>query len=142
VLCWIGDIDGWMRSAHAVLRPGGRLMLQDIHPLYLAIGSLDPFTLDFPYADDGPRRFDIDGSYADPDVKLAATTSIEYGHSLGEIVTAALRAGLRVEALHEHLECQRDPRGGLLGREEDGRYRLRVGRERLPILYTLIATKA
>src|SRR4051794_27465855 len=29
VLCWIGDLGAWMRSAHAVLRPGGRLLLQD-----------------------------------------------------------------------------------------------------------------
>jgi len=141
VLCWIGDLDGWMRSAHAVLRPGGRLLLLDIHPLYLSIGSLDPLELDFPYADDGPRRFDMDGSYADRDAKLEATASVEYGHSLGEIVTAAIRAGLRVEALHEHLDCERDPRGELLAREDDGRYRLRIGGERLPVLYTLIASR-
>jgi SAM-dependent methyltransferase len=142
VLCWIADVDAWMRSAHAVLRPGGHLLLLDIHPLYLTIASLDPFALDFPYANDGPRRFDEDGSYADPGAQLAATASVEYGHSLGEIVTAALRAGLRVDALHEHLECEYDPRGRLLTREEDGRYRLRISGERLPILYTLIATKA
>jgi SAM-dependent methyltransferase len=141
VLSWIADLDGWMRSAHAVLRPGGRLVLVDGHPLYMAIASLEPFALDFPYADDGPRRFDEDGSYADPDAKLADTVSIQFGHSLGEIVTAALRAGLRIEALHEHLEVDRDPRGDLLAPGADGRYRLRITGERLPILYTLIAAR-
>jgi SAM-dependent methyltransferase len=141
VLCWIGDVNAWMRSAHAVLRPGGRLVLVDGHPLYTAIDTLEPFALDFPYADEGPRRFDEDGSYADPDVKLGETVSIQFGHSLGEIVTAAVRAGLRVDALHEHLEADRDPRGGLLAPEDDGRHRLRITGERLPILYTLIATR-
>jgi SAM-dependent methyltransferase len=141
VLCWIADVGAWMRSAHAVLRPGGRLLLHDGHPLYMAIATLDPLELDFPYADDGPRRFDEDGSYADPDAKLEATASIQYGHSLGEIVTAAIRAGLRIEALHEHLDCERDPRGDLLAREADGRCRLRIGGERLPVLYTLIAAR-
>jgi SAM-dependent methyltransferase len=142
VLCWIGDLDGWMRSAHAVLRPGGRLVLVDIHPLYMTMATVEPLALDFPYADDGPRRFDEEGSYADPDAKLAATASIQFGHSLGEIVTAALRAGLRVEALHEHLEVDRDPRGDMLARDDDGRYRLRISGEKLPILYTLIATRS
>jgi SAM-dependent methyltransferase len=141
VLCWIGDLAGWMRSAHAVLRPGGRLVLVDMHPLYMAIESLEPLALDFPYADDGPRRFDEDGSYADLHAKLTETVSIQFGHSLGEIVTAAVRAGLRVEALHEHLEAERDPRGDLLPREDDGRYRLRITGERLPVLYTLIASR-
>jgi SAM-dependent methyltransferase len=142
VLCWIGDLDGWMRSAHAVLRPGGRLVLVDIHPLYMTMATVEPLALDFPYADDGPRRFDEEGSYADPDAKLAATASIQFGHSLGEIITAALRAGLRVEALHEHLEVDRDPRGDMLARDDDGRYRLRISGEKLPILYTLIATRS
>jgi hypothetical protein len=124
-----------------VLRPGGRLVLVDVHPLYMAIAALEPLALDFPYADDGPRRFDEDGSYADPDAKLADTVSIQFGHSLGEIVTAALRSGLRVEALHEHLDVDRDPRGDMLAREDDGRYRLRLTGERLPILYTLIAAR-
>jgi SAM-dependent methyltransferase len=141
VLCWIGDLDGWMRSAHAVLRPGGRLVLVDIHPLYMTMATVEPLALDFPYADDGPRRFDEEGSYADPDAKLAATASIQFGHSLGEIITAALRAGLRVEALHEHLEVDRDPRGDMLARDDDGRYRLRISGEKLPILYTLIAAR-
>jgi hypothetical protein len=108
----------------------------------MTMATLEPLALDFPYADDGPRRFDEEGSYADPDAKLAATASIQFGHSLGEIVTAALRAGLRVEALHEHLEVDRDPRGDMLARDDDGRYRLRISGEKLPILYTLIATRS
>jgi SAM-dependent methyltransferase len=142
VLTWIGDLDGWMRSAHAVLRPGGRLVLVDIHPLYQMIDALEPLSLGFPYANDGPRRFDEDGSYADPEAKLAERVTVEFGHSLGEIVTAALAAGLRLDALHEHLECDRDPRGGLLEPDRDGRCRLRIGGERLPVLYTLIAARS
>jgi hypothetical protein len=124
------------------VRPGGRLLLHDIHPLYQTIESLEPLRLDFPYADDGPRRFDEDGSYADPGAQLADTVSIQYAHSLGEIVTAAIRAGLRVEALHEHLDCEADPRGGMLEPEADGRCRLRLGGEPLPVLYTLIAARS
>src|SRR3954469_11472224 len=31
VVCWIGDIEAWMRSVAAVLRPSGRLLLVDLH---------------------------------------------------------------------------------------------------------------
>jgi SAM-dependent methyltransferase len=143
VVCWIDDIGAWMRSAAAALRSGGRLLLIDIHPLLMMFDSVDPLRLDFPYADDGGRRFDLDGSYADPDVKLGATETVEYAHSLGELVSAAIGAGLRIERLAEHLDLARDPRGdsGLLERESDGRLRLRLDGEALPLAYTLIARR-
>jgi SAM-dependent methyltransferase len=141
VLCWIEDLGAWMRSAHAALRPGGRLVLVEIHPLYNMVGEREPLVLDFPYAADGPRRFDAPGSYAARDAEVAVPTEIVYAHSLGEIVTAAIEAGLRVDALREHLETDFDPRGDVLAAGEDGRYSLPVGDERLPVLFTLLATR-
>ncbi|MBE2319910.1 methyltransferase domain-containing protein [Solirubrobacter sp. CPCC 204708] len=140
VLCWIGDLDAWMRSAASALRPGGRLVLVELHPLFLMVGSVEPLQLDFPYAFDGARTFDEPGSYADPEADVSATATVEYAHSLGEVVTAALGAGLRIEALAEHMDAARDGRG-LLTPEADGRCRLRVNGEVLPLLYTLVARR-
>ncbi len=139
VLGWIEDLPAWMRSVFVALRPGGRLFLHELHPLYLTVESLSPLTLDFPYAFDGPREFDEEGSYADRDAVVEATKTIEFAHSLGEVVTAAVEAGLVVDALHEALETDREHRGGLLPQEADGMYRLRVSGEALPVLYTLLA---
>jgi SAM-dependent methyltransferase len=141
VLCWVADADAWMRSAAAALRPGGRLALVELHPFYDMVAAVDPLRLDFPYAFDGPHRFDEPGSYADPEASVSATASVVYGHSLAEIVTAAIAAGLRIEALHEHLEADFDPRGSMLAPGTDGRYRLEVSGQRLPILFTLIAAQ-
>jgi SAM-dependent methyltransferase len=138
VTCWIDDMAAWMRSVAAVLRPGGRLLLVDLHPFVQMVDTVEPLRLDFPYAYDGGRSFDADGSYADPDAHLGAPDSVQYAHSLGEIVTAAIGAGLRMERLEEHLDA---PRGRLLAQEEDGRYRLRISGEALPVLYTLIARR-
>jgi SAM-dependent methyltransferase len=141
VICWIDDLGAWMRSATASLRPGGRLALVDIHPVYQMIERVHPLALDFPYAHDGPRLFDADGSYADRDAKLASTESVQYAHSLGEVVTFAVHAGLRVERLEEHLDLAFDPRGDVLPRDEDGRYRLRLDGELLPVAFTFLARR-
>ena len=141
VVMWIADLDAWMRSVAAALRPGGRLVLVELHPFVNMVGSLSPLVLDFPYADAGPQRFDEDGSYADPDAKLGATVTVQHAHSVGEVVTAALGAGLRVEALREHLEVEHDPRGDLLAREDDGLLRLRIEGAALPVLFTLVASR-
>jgi SAM-dependent methyltransferase len=141
VICWIDDIEAWMQSVAATLRPGGRLLLVDLHPLYQMLESVDPLKVDFPYGNDGGRDFDEDGSYADPHARLTSTSSVQYGHSLGEVVTAAVQAGLRVEDLEEHLDLAADPRGNVLAREEDGRYRLRLDGEPLPVAFTLIVRR-
>src|SRR3954451_22573872 len=141
-ICWIEDIGAWMRSAAATLRAGGRLVLVEIHPLYAMVEAAgEPLRLDFPYAFDGPRRFDAPGSYTDPDAPVQVTAEVVYAHSLGEVVNAAIASGLQIDALHEHLETDLDPRGNLLTRGEDGRYRLEVSGERLPVLFTLISTR-
>lgn len=141
-LCWIEDVGAWMRCAAATLRPGGRLVLVEIHPLFAMVEAAgEPLRLDFPYAFDGPRRFDEPGSYADPDAPVQATAEIVYAHSLGEVINAAIAAGLRIDALHEHMETDLDPRGTVLTCGEDGRYVLEVSGERLPVLFTLIATR-
>ncbi len=139
VLCWIQDVRGWMSSVRSTLRPGGKLVLVDLHPVLQMVGSTDPLVLDMPYAFSGGHTFEEELSYAG--VSTGAGDNVNYAHSLGEIVSAAIDAGLRVDALHEHLDAEFDPRGNVLAREDDGRYRLRLGEQPLPLLFTLLATR-
>jgi SAM-dependent methyltransferase len=140
VVCWIADIDAWMRSVHATLRPGGRLILIDTHPLQDMVAAARPLTFDMPYADDGAHVFEDEGSYAVPDAKVPGP-EVCYGHSLGEIVSAAVTAGLRIDELTEHLRCSFEHRKGIPLREDDGWWRLRGDGQPLPLLFTLRATR-
>ena len=140
VLGWIDDVRAWMRSAAAALRGGGKLLLVEIHPMYRMLGALDP-PASTSRTRRRPARFDEPGSYAGTDLPVAATQTVEYGHSLGEIVMAALGAGLKLQHFEEHMSADFDPRGNMLTPEEDGRYRVRAGPEVLPILFTLVAAK-
>ena len=140
-ICWIEDISAWMGSVAATLRPGGHFVLVEIHPLLNMVAERDAFSLDFPYEFDGPHRFNEPGTYADADAELPSSETINFAHSVGETVTAAIEAGLRIDSLTEHLETSKPPRPPVVPREPDGRYRLRVDGQPLPILFTLLATK-
>ena len=147
VITWIADLAAWMRGAASLLRPGGSLVLLDLHPLLCMIDSRDPLILDFPYSNDGARHFEGSGSYANREADLTWAID-QYAWSLGEIVTAAVGAGLPVTRLTEHLETSFDSGGGRLTQEADGLFRLRLGTgaeggpaEPLPILFTLVARK-
>jgi SAM-dependent methyltransferase len=140
VLNWIGDVDAWMRSVRSVLRPGGRLLLVDVHPLFAMFRDLQPLEADFPYASAGPVSFDEQGSYADKDAVLSSSATVEFAHSLGEVVTAAVGARLHIEYLQEHLECDFDPRG-ILEADADGLFRMRLGGRPAPVLYSIVASR-
>ncbi|MDX6287212.1 MAG: hypothetical protein QOG53_2697 [Frankiales bacterium] len=140
VLCWIEDIDGWMRTAYAVLRPGGHLALRDLHPLWNMTDSLDPLRLDFPYVNTGPKTFSATGSYAAPAADTKHNETVEWAHSLGEIVTAAIASGLVIEQLQEYVEVESDGSDELT-RDEDGLFRWRLTDQLLPIEFGLRARK-
>jgi SAM-dependent methyltransferase len=151
VLCWIDDLDAWMRGVQRVLRHGGRLVLVELHPLLTMIDSVEPLVVDFPYNFDGGHRFTGVGSYANRDAAVAWTTT-QYAHGLAEVLMASQRAGLATSYLHEHTSMSFDPRGMDGGIEPDGRFRLRLGSGAadgsgvaacaMPVLFTLIAERS
>jgi SAM-dependent methyltransferase len=152
VLCWIDNLDLWMGGVARVLRPGGTLVLVELHPLLTMIDSVDPLVLDFPYTFDGGHVFSGTGSYANRDADLTWTTTL-YAHSVAEVVMAATNAGLQLNYLEEHTERGIDPRGMQdSSNEPDGKFRFRIGvgaqngdeRELaypLPVLFTFLATR-
>jgi SAM-dependent methyltransferase len=146
VLGWIDDLDAWMGSVARVLRPGGHLVLVEIHPMLQMVATPEPLVIDFPYNFDGSHHFSGQGSYANREADFTWTT-VEYAHGVAEVVMAARRAGLDLEHLAEHLDAAFDPRG--LGLEADGRFRLRLGRgpkgeapDPVPVLYTLVVRRS
>ncbi|MBO0826826.1 MAG: methyltransferase domain-containing protein [Streptosporangiales bacterium] len=124
VLRHVPRTGAWMRSVADALVSGGSLVLVDVHPARMAVGDPDVPVLDFPYAGTGARVND------------------EYPHSVGEVVTAAVEAGLRVRRLVEHLSWPYDPVGSLPPPPRDnGTFELRVGGGVLPTMFSLVADR-
>lgn len=135
-LCWLPDIEEWARIVAAALKPGGRLMLIEHHPL--------TFSLEF-----SERGIDVARDYfgrTEPvpiegglgRVAFNAPSSEDYyqfNWPLGDVVTALIRAGLRIDKLEEFAG---EPPYVLKSRED-----LPVPplARRLPQLFMLLASK-
>lgn len=100
VICWVPDMDRWARVAAGFVATGGFLYLADGHPIDVAF---DPGRFGRTgYFDRGPRRFVDHHSYTDGDEAIARPENYRWAHTLGDVVTAVARSGLRIEFLHEH----------------------------------------
>jgi SAM-dependent methyltransferase len=145
VLGWLPDIERWADVAARFVRPGGFLYVTEIHPIAQAFENegVQPgeLVLRYPYwSHEEPISFEVHGSYADPDAPTDGLMEHGWDHSLGEIVTAVARTGLRVDFLHEFpfVLWKVD----FAEQREDGRYRLPGELDgRLPLSFSLKASK-
>jgi SAM-dependent methyltransferase len=140
VLLWIADLAAWMRSAASALRPGGSLVLVEGHPIAMMVRSVDPPVLEDPYGGAEPQRRHRPGDYAQADAPTTVNETIEFRHDLGEVVTEAASAGLRIDALTEWFDTDAATSGDMFTEAADGRAHLILGGGRLPVEYALRAS--
>lgn len=90
-----------------------------------------------------PLTWDDEHSYVTtPDTPaLRNTTSHQWNHSLGQTVTALIRAGLTITALEEFPYSAWCPWPDLMIETADG-FRLRDNPERLPLQFAITAVKS
>ena len=143
-LIWLPDIRRWAETVAALLRPGGRLFVREGHPMLFTIDETvtDALVVRYPYVETvEPLVFDEDTTYVETTHLLTNTTTHEWNHGLGEVVTALLDVGMRLTMLVEHdsVPWMALPDQMRLG--EDGEWRLVDRPERLPLTYTLQALK-
>ena len=143
VLCWLPDVPRWARIAAAYVKPGGVFYIMDGHPMFHSIDDEAPpgeLRLRYSYFPGQPLTWDDDtGTYADRSARLQHHRTVEYQHSLGEIVTALADAGLQLEFLHEFDYSGYAALPNMVA-GDDGLYRL-SGPSVVPFLFSIRAHK-
>ncbi|WP_411121438.1 class I SAM-dependent methyltransferase [Streptomyces sp. x-19] len=137
---WLPDLVGWAETAASLVAPGGFLYLAEFHPLGDVLDEETGSRVAFDYFRREAWDEETSGSYTDFGARTVHNRSVEWQHSLGEVVSAVAAAGLRIAFLHEH-DMTLFQRFGVLRRGEDGFYRFPEDRPRIPLMYSLKATK-
>ncbi len=138
VICWLPDVPAWTRVVASLLKPGGVFYVREIHPIFWSLAQDRDDGLmvieDAYFETDHPRR--DDNSVVG---KASIQTTYGWSHSLGEIVTSLIDAGLSIEFLHEHRMGEDWSWMLDMRQRNDGRWELREGRDRLPLEYSIRA---
>jgi 2-polyprenyl-3-methyl-5-hydroxy-6-metoxy-1,4-benzoquinol methylase len=140
VICWLPDVPRWAGVVSSFIKPGGLFYLREIHPIFwtLAQDRNDSLlVIEDDYFESGDPHRDDESVVGQSQVQ----TSYGWSHSLGEIVSSLIDAGLRIEFLHEHrVGADWSWLLDMNGRP-DGQWELQEDRNRLPLEYSIRAIK-
>lgn len=142
VLCWISDLKQWANIISRYLKPGGTLYLMESHPfMHVFDNEATGLNVRFPYFSQG-KPFDWPGDwpdYSDENYVVKSPTR-EFQWTMGQTYNSLTEAGLSIEFIHEFdfLHWK-----GLESMEmcEDGFWRLPEPLNRIPVLFSLRASK-
>ncbi|MFK8848088.1 class I SAM-dependent methyltransferase [Streptomyces sp. Ac-502] len=139
-LCWLPDIRRWAETAASLVAPGGFLYLAEFHPLTDALDDESAARVAHDYFSRDAWVDESPGTYTDFAAPTVHNRRVEWQHTLGDVVSALAAAGLRLEFLHEH-DMTMFQRFGSLQRGDDGYFRLPADRPRVPLMYSLKASR-
>ena len=145
-LNWLPDLGRWAKVVANLLAPGGFVYLSEFHPLTFAFAD-DEMRIELDYFHD-PEGIVFDGesgTYADLEAKTTHNATREWAHSLADVVSAVLDAGLRIELLPRARLHALSPLPAPDRRHRDTQRRLPLpparGEPRLPLMYSLRARR-
>lgn len=138
VLCWVSNIKKWAKLIDHYLKPGGIFYIVELHP-FAGILSTD-FKLEYKYFEHGPFIDDSEGTYTNWNEQVKGVT-YEWFYPLGEVITALINVGLRIEFVHEFPYSMYDQFPGFMEKNKKRQWVLKNKSLQIPLLFSLKATK-
>ena len=135
---WFPDLKPWAANIARYLKPGGQLVFVEFHPVMWMFDNA--FThVQYAYFNRGVIAEEEQGTYADRDAPVALP-SYGWNHDLGEVLTALLDVGLRIERF---VELDGSPHDCFANTVQgaDGLYRIKGMESKLPMVYGLTVRK-
>lgn len=131
---WLPDLKPWAKVVAESLRPGGRFMIVDFHPVLWMMD--DDFTrLQYPYLNKEVIETDKVGTYTDGGEDMHIH-DFSWNHGLSEIITPLLAEGLQLTQLQEFTYSPY-PCFANANKGTDGNYRINGLEDVIPMVYLI-----
>ncbi|MGB5229529.1 MAG: class I SAM-dependent methyltransferase [Eudoraea sp.] len=135
---WLPDIDKWGQIVSDFLKPGGKLIFVEFHPVVWMFDN-EFSKVEYNYFNSGPIEETETGTYANRDANLTLKY-VMWNHSIGEVITSLLNNGLELTSLEEYdyspYNCFK-----LIIEPEPGKYRIKHLGNKIPMVYSIEARK-
>jgi SAM-dependent methyltransferase len=156
-LIWLSDLRAWANGIAGILKPGGRFVVVDFHPVSLSLD--DDWTLRFPYSsfsdsaeyvvwEDGVGDYvALEMQQADPDSEIPGVKnfvnphpSYEFAWGIADIIGALLGAGLQLTEVREY-PYSNSGHIPKMRMNEQGKWIPPEGIPALPMMFGIVAVK-
>jgi ubiquinone/menaquinone biosynthesis C-methylase UbiE len=135
---WLPDLDQWAKIISTFLKPKGKFVLVEFHPVVWMFD--DNFEkIAYNYFNNGPIEETESGTYADRNAPIEQEY-IMWNHGMAEVLNSLLKNDLEIKSLNEF-----DYSPYNFFKEtiefEPKKYRIKHFENRIPMVYSLVATK-
>ena len=135
---WLPDLDKWAKVISNFLKPGGKFVMADFHPVVWMFD--DNFEkIGYNYFKSEPIIETVDGTYADKNAPINSKT-ITWNHSTSELLNSLLSNDLELNTFNEY---DYSPYNCFNATEEfePKKFRIKHLENKIPMVYSIVATK-
>ncbi len=135
---WLPDIDKWANIISMFLKPQGKFIFVDFHPVVWMFDN-DFNYIQYNYFKNEPIVEIEEGTYANTSAPIQ-TESITWNHSISEVLTSLLTIGLELQAFGEY---NYSPYNCFKNMEEfdPKKFRIKSLENKIPMVYSIVASK-
>lgn len=135
---WLPDMDKWAAIVTHFLKPGGRFVFVEFHPVvWMFDDNFERVAYNYFNAETIVET--TDGTYADRTAPITTQTT-SWNHNMAEVLTALINQGIAINKLQEF---DYSPYNVLGDMEQTGprQYRIKKMGNKLPLVYALVCKK-
>jgi SAM-dependent methyltransferase len=135
---WLPDLDGWAGLVARYLKPGGKFVFAEFHPVVWMMD--DGFTsISYDYFNTGPILESETGTYADRKADIQQDY-VMWNHGLGEVMGSLKKHGLNLDDFKEFDYSPYNCFQGMV-EFEPGKFRIGHLKKKIPMVYGFVACK-
>jgi SAM-dependent methyltransferase len=135
---WFPDLDKWAKVISQLLKPGGKFVMADFHPVVWMFDN-DFKEIFYNYFNTEAIIEDESGTYADREAEIANQT-ITWNHPTSELLNVLITNGLELNSFNEFdyspYNCFNETE-----EFEQNKFRIKHLENKIPMVYSLSATK-
>lgn len=135
---WLPNLEKWAQVISHFLKPDGQFVMADFHPVVWMYDN-DFKEVFYSYFNIEPIVEEESGTYAETKADLQ-TKSVGWNHPISEILNSLLQSGLELKQFNEF---DYSPYNCFTEMEEfeAGKFRIKAFGNKIPMVYSILATK-
>lgn len=133
---WLPDLQRWAKVVRHFLKPGGRLVMVDFHPVVWMFDN-DFTHIQYGYFNREAIEETTQGTYTDRDAPITYE-EVSWNHSLDEIFRALLQNGLPLQDFREYDYSNYNCFAHMV-QIADKKYRIGPMGNKIPLMYAIVA---